>query len=138
MESLGYVLIYLLRGSLPWQGLKADSEKRKETLILEKKQAVEDCGLFEDIPTEFQNYFEHIRPSSSKNVNYSYLRRLFRTLFRRNGYEYNFVFDWTELKFLEALNRLKGKKMKQGKRNATKGGNRKRRQKEKGCWGRGS
>jgi hypothetical protein len=32
---------------------------------------------------------------------------LFRSLFRRNGFEYDYVFDWTELKFLEELERRK-------------------------------
>jgi hypothetical protein len=38
---------------------------------------------------------------------YSYLRRLFRNLFRRNGFESDSVFDWTELKFLADLERRK-------------------------------
>jgi hypothetical protein len=101
MESLGYVLLYFLRGSLPWQGLKAKSREQKEKLILEKKQSAEDCGLFENLPEEFKKYFKHVR--SDKKLNHTYLLRLFRNLFRRNGFEYDDVFDWTVLKFLEEL-----------------------------------
>ncbi|KAF1993985.1 kinase-like protein [Amniculicola lignicola CBS 123094] len=104
MESLGYVLIYFLQGSLPWQGLKADTQEHKEKLILQRKQSATDWGLYKDIPDEFKKYSEHVRSlRSDEPPNYVYLRRLFRNLFRRKGYEYDHVFDWTALKFLEHL-----------------------------------
>lgn len=37
MESLGYIFLYFLRGSLPWQGLKAATKKQKYQKIAEVK-----------------------------------------------------------------------------------------------------
>lgn len=39
MESIGYVLMYFNRGSLPWQGLKAATKKQKYERISEKKMS---------------------------------------------------------------------------------------------------
>ena len=37
LESLGYVLAYLLRGTLPWQGIAAKTKEEKYAKILNKK-----------------------------------------------------------------------------------------------------
>jgi serine/threonine protein kinase len=37
LESLGYILVYMLRGGLPWQGLRAADKHQKYTRIMEVK-----------------------------------------------------------------------------------------------------
>merc|ERR1712032_678612 len=41
LEAIGYVLLYFFRGSLPWQGIKANSKKEKYEKIMEKKITTE-------------------------------------------------------------------------------------------------
>jgi len=104
MESLGYVLIYFLRGALPWQGLKANNHSQKDGLILEKKQSAVAKELYESLPAEFKQYFRHVQfLRIDEKPNYVYLQSLFRGLFLRNGYNYDKIYDWTVLKFNEEL-----------------------------------
>ncbi len=52
MESLGYVLMYFLRGSLPWQGLKAGTKRQKYERISEKKMETSIDALCHGYPSE--------------------------------------------------------------------------------------
>ncbi|KAF3575074.1 hypothetical protein F2Q69_00060463 [Brassica cretica] len=99
LESLGYVLMYFLRGSLPWQGLKAGTKKQKYDRISEKKVSTPIEVLCKSYPPEFVSYFQYCRSLRFEDKpDYSYLRRLFRDLFIREGYQFDYVFDWTALK----------------------------------------
>ncbi|PVH35587.1 hypothetical protein PAHAL_7G219200 [Panicum hallii] len=100
LESLGYVLMYFLRGSLPWQGLKAGTKKQKYDRISEKKMLTPVEVLCKSYPTEFTAYFHYCRSLRFEDKpDYSYLRRLFRDLFIREGYQLDYVFDWTIMKY---------------------------------------
>ncbi|KAF8365164.1 hypothetical protein HHK36_032829 [Tetracentron sinense] len=96
LESLGYVLMYFLRGSLPWQGLKAGTKKQKYNKISEKKMLTPIEVLCKSYPSEFISYFHHCRSLQfDDKPDYSYLKRLFQDLFIREGYQFDYVFDWT-------------------------------------------
>ncbi|XP_073155543.1 casein kinase 1-like protein 10 isoform X2 [Henckelia pumila] len=100
LESLGYVLMYFLRGSLPWQGLKAGTKKQKYDKISEKKMLTPIEVLCKLYPSEFVSYFHYCRSLRFEDKpDYSYLKRLFRDLFIREGYQFDYVFDWTILKY---------------------------------------
>lgn len=53
LEALGHVFMYFLRGGLPWQGLKAATNKQKYEKIGEKKQTTAIKDLCESFPGEF-------------------------------------------------------------------------------------
>ncbi|WCJ39485.1 casein kinase 1 [Euphorbia peplus] len=103
LESLGYVLMYFLRGSLPWQGLKAGTKKQKYEKISEKKVSTPIEALCRGYPTEFASYFHYCRSLRfDDKPDYAYLKRLFRDLFIREGFQFDYVFDWTILKYQQA------------------------------------
>ena len=101
LESLGYMLVYFLRGSLPWQGLAAKDHAQKAELILEKKRTISSKELCTGLPKEFVTYFDRIRSLEfDKTPAYAYLRNVFRNLFVREGFDCDYVFDWTVLEYL--------------------------------------
>ncbi|XP_042420626.1 casein kinase 1-like protein 2 [Zingiber officinale] len=103
LESLGYVLMYFLRGSLPWQGLKAGTKKQKYEKISEKKVATSIETLCRGYPSEFASYFHYCRSLRFEDKpDYAYLKRLFRDLFIREGFQFDYVFDWTILKYQQS------------------------------------
>ncbi|CAA7050094.1 unnamed protein product [Microthlaspi erraticum] len=103
LESLGYVLLYFLRGSLPWQGLKAVDKKQKYDKICEKKISTPIEVLCKNHPVEFASYFHYCHTLTfDQRPDYGFLKRLFRDLFSREGYEFDYIFDWTIIKYQQA------------------------------------
>ncbi|KAJ8613782.1 hypothetical protein CTAYLR_008862 [Chrysophaeum taylorii] len=96
LESLGYVLVYLLRGSLPWQGLKADTKAKKYECVLLKKMETAFSDLCYGFPPEFCRYFDCVRNLRfDQKPDYDALRALFRDVQRRESYDADDdTFDW--------------------------------------------
>jgi len=96
LESIGYVLIYFLKGSLPWQGLKAKNAQKKYRLILEKKQQVSIAQLCQGCPSQFAEFLAYTRSLKfDAKPDIPYLRKLFRDLYHaQNCGSVPKLWDW--------------------------------------------
>jgi casein kinase 1 len=98
LEAIGYLLMYFNHGSLPWQGLKAETKQEKYELILKVKLATSVEELCRDYPCEFASYLKYCRNLGFEDKpDYAYLRRILKDLFLRQGYTYDYIFDWNLL-----------------------------------------
>lgn len=99
LECLGYILLYFLRGSLPWQGLQAKTRKEKYDKIRDKKSSTTIEALCEGLPNEFVTYLKYCRALTfEQDPDYGYLRDLFTNLYAAKGFKQDLVFDWVLLK----------------------------------------
>ena len=57
LEGIGFVLMYFIRGSLPWQGLPAKNKKDKYEKIKQKKVQTPLEQLCQGHPDEFIKFF---------------------------------------------------------------------------------
>lgn len=96
MESLAYVFIYFVKGSLPWQSLKSNNKKNKYEKIKEMKISHDPVDLCADIPQEFADYLNYTRLLRfTERPDYTFCRGLFRDLFFREQFANDFIFDWS-------------------------------------------
>ncbi|KAG9241175.1 casein kinase-like protein I [Calycina marina] len=98
LEALGHVFMYFLRGGLPWQGLKAATNKQKYEKIGEKKQTTAIKDLCEAFPEEFNKYLSYVRNLGFEDTpDYDYLRDLFTTALKNTGEVEDGEYDWMKL-----------------------------------------
>ncbi|XP_068693434.1 casein kinase I-like [Montipora capricornis] len=105
LEALGHMFMYFLRGSLPWQGLKADTLKERYQKIGDTKRATPIEVLCENHPDELATYLRYVRRLDFfETPDYEYLRKLFKDLFDRKGYIEDGEFDWTHKQIPSPIN----------------------------------
>ena len=96
LESLAYVLLYFLRGTLPWNDVRGKPNKRKYNKITQQKVSTPTDVLCHGFPSEFGIFLNYTRALRfDAKPDYPYLRKLFRDLFNREGFQYDYMFDWS-------------------------------------------
>jgi len=114
LESIGYVLVYFLKGGLPWQGLKA------------KKQSSSIPSLCQGCPNQFAEYLaycRHLKFDAKPNI--AFLRGIFRDLFRSQGYTNNNAnsdWDWNRIDGANAPEQPLGPAGREGENNGNGNG----------------
>ena len=99
LESIGYVIMYFLRGSLPWQGLKVNSKEDKYEKIMEVKKATTAEELCAGFPKELEEYVKYTRNLDfTSEPNYKYLKELFMSILKNIGEDFDYCYDWSKEK----------------------------------------
>jgi hypothetical protein len=92
LESIAYILIYFLRGSLPWQRSKTKSAcgRVKTQFSIDK--------LCDNLPSAFPPFLNYARTLGfAESPNYQLIHGFFEDLFLQEGCQENPVFDWRNL-----------------------------------------
>ena len=95
MEALGYVLMYFLRGNLPWQGLKLNKGDDRYRKIYEKKKNTSPEELCVGYPKQFCEYIKYTRSLAfEQEPDYKYLRQLILNVMDKYEYSLDYRYDW--------------------------------------------
>jgi serine/threonine protein kinase len=99
LEAIGYVLMYFLRGSLPWQGLQVHKGEDRYKKILNKKKSTSAEELCAGFPKQFVDYINYTRNLEFEaDPDYDYLRDLLVSALEDEKSQFDFWYDWFKLK----------------------------------------
>ena len=96
VESLGYILVYFMKGKLPWQGIKATTSKEKFERIKDRKIMTTVDSLCEGLPNEVKIFIEYTKNLKfEENPHYLFLKNILREIAIKNSINFNYSkFDW--------------------------------------------
>ena len=98
LESLGYLLLYLLLGRLPWQGYISHSKEDKYYKIKQIKNQTTPEELCEGLPPQFEEYIKYTRNLEyEQDPDYNYLRNLFLSVLKNYNWEFDYYYDWDQV-----------------------------------------
>jgi len=105
LESLFYIIIYFIKGELPWQNIKCKTRQEKYNKIFEiKKKVTEDGELVEDLPLEMKKILEYILGLNfAERPNYLMMKNAIELILNKLNYSNDLQFDWYNLDFLNYL-----------------------------------
>ena len=99
LESICYLLLYFLRGSLPWQGIKISNKEDRYRKICEIKKNTSIKELCSGLPNELETILTYVRNLEFKQVpDYNYLKLLLKNILVNNNSCIDFFYDWNREK----------------------------------------
>ena len=99
LESIAYIILYFLRGNLPWQGLKINRKEDRYKKICEIKKECTSEKLCAGFPQELEIFLDYIKHLEFTEVpDYDYMKNLLKKIIERNKIEIDFYYDWCKEK----------------------------------------
>ena len=98
LESIGYMFLYFLKKKLPWQGIQEPDKITKMKKIYQIKKDFKLKEFCKWCPKEFLQYLKYCKKLRyCEKPDYFYLKQLFRNLFYRKGFKFDYRYDWNKL-----------------------------------------
>lgn len=95
MQSLGYIFVYMMLGTLPWKSLHSGSKSESFNAIRATKMSTSVSELCGRLPREFLVFLNSVMSLKfEERPDYATYRRMFRELFMRSDFVYDYRFDW--------------------------------------------
>ena len=108
LESIGYILVYLLKGELPWQNIIAKNKTEKIKKLLVKKIEICSSDLCLGLPNKIEKYIDYCRNLEFEDVpDYQMLKNLFIQILQQNKQEFDYIYDWSKSDVSGKLKKLK-------------------------------
>ena len=93
LESIGYMLIYLIKGKLPWDNIKIDNKRTSYLKFSQYKKNISPELLCNNLPEEFLDYIKYVRNLNFEDEpDYNYLKSLFQIMLNKQGFEEKKIF----------------------------------------------
>ena len=105
LESFGYMLIYFLKGKLPWQNFMIKNKEERYNKIKQKKKNIDINELCSDCPDEIAQYITYVKNLKyEEEPNYIYIKNLFNDILNKTGNKFDYFYDWDKTKVIIDLN----------------------------------
>lgn len=96
LEAVAYVLLYLVRASLPWQGLFVKNKEDRYKKILKKKEETSAKELCFGYPKQFETLVDYTkRLEYTEEPDYEMLRELFTSIVSSLKWNFDYIYDWS-------------------------------------------
>ena len=104
LESLAYIMIYFIKGELPWQNMKSKTRKEKYSKIYQMKKKMVPNELCNFLPEEMKTFLNYIVSLNAKaKPDYAKLINLINNLMKKYSYCNDLQFDWCSPLFLKMI-----------------------------------
>ena len=98
LESLSYLLLYFLLGTLPWQGLKITSRAQRFKQIAKLKKNLKIESVLQNFPPEIMIFCKYTRKLGfTENPKYDYMKNLFTSVLNKYGAVNDKKFSWVDI-----------------------------------------
>ena len=96
LESAGYVLMYFLRGDLPWQNIKIKGKQDKYAKICGYKKEISSQELGKNFPSEFAEILDYFKNLGyTEDPNYEMCCRKMIDILEKQNLKFDYIYDWT-------------------------------------------